>query len=221
MAFRHLLVFAGLVLAALAGAAPANGPAPEGSPALAATVACAGEEDDAPALNAAVAKIRARPLLSGVAWPVGRGGRLTVQGERCLLRKTLDLTHLYGSGFVLDLWGVEFVCQTAARTPLHRRDRNGTDFDPRPQSDRRLQDRYAKSRTSCRRARPKACPRAPITYMSIIRRLPAVSSSPIISIVRPDDARDRRLLLNYRDHAYAAIWTPRTLWLSKRVYEER
>ena len=96
----------------LAAAAPTLAAEPARAP-PSDTVACTGEDDDAPALNAALSRLRARTPVSAFAWPVGRAGRLTVQGARCRLRTTVDLTHLYGSGLALDLWGVELVCQTA------------------------------------------------------------------------------------------------------------
>jgi hypothetical protein len=76
---------------------------------------CDGTDDDAPAINAALDEIRRRQPASGQAWPVGHVGRLTISGESCRLRSTIDLTRLYGSGLALDLWGAQFLCQTDGR----------------------------------------------------------------------------------------------------------
>ena len=78
-------------------------------------IQCGGTVDDAPAVNAALDAIRRRPTASNRAWPVGHVGRLHISGETCLIRSTVDLTRLYGSGLALDFWGAQFLCQTDGR----------------------------------------------------------------------------------------------------------
>jgi hypothetical protein len=76
---------------------------------------CAGEGDDSAAINAAIEIIRKRPVSSVNAWPIGHSGRLRLVSRLCVIKNTINLTHLYGSGFVGDFWGTEILCRTGAK----------------------------------------------------------------------------------------------------------
>jgi hypothetical protein len=71
---------------------------------------CDGTTDDAPAINAALDKIRTE--ISTGHFPVGRVGRFTLPRGTCLIKTTVNMTGLYGSGFVADLWGSLLKCRT-------------------------------------------------------------------------------------------------------------
>ncbi len=74
---------------------------------------CDGVTDDSAAFNAATAAIRAGVVQSGTAaWPIGALGRLKAPQGTCLIKETVNFTNLYGAGFVADLWGTSFLCQT-------------------------------------------------------------------------------------------------------------
>jgi hypothetical protein len=83
-----------------------------------ASARCDGESDDAPAINAALAAIRAAPSSGNFGWPIGHAGRLTLPKGKCLIKSTINLSHLYGSGFVADFWGAQIICQTGGRPCL-------------------------------------------------------------------------------------------------------
>lgn len=78
-------------------------------------VSCAGQGDNSVAINAAIDAIRRRPILDREAWPIGHTGRVKLTSPLCVIENTLNLTHLYGSGFVGDLWGTEILCRTGAK----------------------------------------------------------------------------------------------------------
>ncbi|MCW2275460.1 hypothetical protein GJ654_13405 [Rhodoblastus acidophilus] len=104
----------------LTGALPSPGAAFERADPAAADdatvdVRCAGGDDDSAAINAAIETIRQRPVSSRYAWPVGHLGKLRLVSRRCVIRNTLNLTHLYGSGFVGEFWGSEILCRTGAK----------------------------------------------------------------------------------------------------------
>ncbi len=75
-------------------------------------IRCDGRTDDSPTINAALDGIRKRPTPIPQAWPVGHAGRLKIATTKCLIKSTINMTHLYGSGFVADLWGTQIFCQT-------------------------------------------------------------------------------------------------------------
>ena len=76
-------------------------------------IACDGAADDAPAINAAIQDARTKyPPTQGSAWPVGHLIRLTLPPRQCTIRSTLNMTGLYGSGFVADFWGSSILCKT-------------------------------------------------------------------------------------------------------------
>src|SRR4051812_6158038 len=66
---------------------------------------CDGTTDDAAAINAVFTAIRARPSAGANAgdWPIGRLGSVVFpSGKFCVIKSTLNMTNLYGSGFVVN-----------------------------------------------------------------------------------------------------------------------
>jgi hypothetical protein len=74
---------------------------------------CDGVTDDAPAINRSLALIRAKSAGGGtLEWPIGRQGRLAMPNGNCLIKSSLNMTGLYGSGFYADFGGSKLICQT-------------------------------------------------------------------------------------------------------------
>ncbi len=77
---------------------------------------CDGQTDDAPAINATIETIRQGVKAPGESWPIGHVGRLVLPRGRCVIRRTLNFTGLYGSGFVADLFGSLIDCRVKGGT---------------------------------------------------------------------------------------------------------
>ena len=75
--------------------------------------ACDGTTDDAPAINAALTYIRTLTnVTANTQYAIGRQARLVFPPKNCVIKSTLNMTQLYGSGFVVDAWGSKITCQT-------------------------------------------------------------------------------------------------------------
>ena len=88
---------------------------------------CDGVTDDAPAINAAISVVRSRSIFGQ--WPIGRVGEVVFpdSANGCLIKKSINLTGLYGSGFELDGHGSQNSMRDE-RDAVHRCDRFWGDY---------------------------------------------------------------------------------------------